>query len=160
MNEIATRPTPEPPTDNAAAAFDAMRRQLALLAAAVEGFAARQDVIAARDYAPDLAQIIELQDWSVKAIKTLAGRPGIALTPEVIAEQIEAAAVTVRCADHEALAEATRRQIEATRHLEAMIGQARAKQQQSDALIWAWVSGAITVLVVIALRHLRGMSGI
>ncbi len=45
-----------------AGAFERMRRQLALLAAAVEGFASRQQAIEARDYAPDLGRLIERQD--------------------------------------------------------------------------------------------------
>ncbi len=52
-----TRTDDRPESDEAAAAFDAMRRQLALLASAAEGFASHQQAIATRDYGPDLEKI-------------------------------------------------------------------------------------------------------
>jgi hypothetical protein len=154
MNDIATRPGQEPPADNAAAAFEALRRQLALLHAAVEGFAARQDVIAARDYAPDLARIVDLQNRMVSAINTLGSKPAMALTPESMAAEIEKAAVTARRADHEALADAARQQVAVAWELNGMIGRVRMEADQLDAQIWSWLFGAGTVLVLLILPQL------
>ncbi|MDQ8756914.1 hypothetical protein RCO27_11820 [Sphingosinicella sp. LHD-64] len=157
MREIAVGQQPEPPPDDAAAAFEAMRRQLALLTSAVEGFAARQEAIAARDYAPDLARLIKAQGQVHEAINELNRRPGVSLTPKDIAEQIDAAAVTNRLADHTALVEAAHGQAEAARRLDAMIGRLRTDQQQRDALAWAWLAGMVTVMVLVILAQVVGM---
>lgn len=156
MQQAVEPAADEQAPDDAAAAFEAMRGELALLRAAVRGFAARQEDLVARDYTPDLARLLGRQDQMVDAINALARRPGLALTPEGMATRIEAAAVATRRADHEALAEAARRQAEAARRLDTMIGRVRTERQQLDALIWAWLFGAITVLVLIIFRQLGG----
>jgi hypothetical protein len=145
------------PADNAAAAFNAMREELALLRAAMGKFAARQDELAARDYAPDLAQIIALQDQTVGSVRALTQCPGVALTPEVIAAQIEAAAVTARRDDHEALGEATRKLTESSQRMDAMVGRARTRQEQLLARMWSCVFGAGAVLVLLILAQLFGV---
>lgn len=131
-----------------AEAFEQMRRQLALLTAAVEGFASRQQVLEARDYAPDLAQLIERQGRLVEAVNALAKRPAMALTPETLAEQILQAGSAGRRADHELLQSEVSRQSCATKQIEAIIGQARTREQQRDALIWAALIGAVTILAL------------
>nr|WP_221190892.1 MULTISPECIES: DUF6118 family protein [unclassified Novosphingobium] len=65
-----------------------MTHKLAVLIAAVEGFAARQQELHSRDYTEDLARIHARQDAANHAIKTLASRPALQLTPEAIAGQI------------------------------------------------------------------------
>ena len=63
----------QPDSDaDALAAFERMSGQLAMLTAAVEGFAARQARIEQRDYSQDLAQLTERQDQMTAAIHTLA----------------------------------------------------------------------------------------
>ncbi len=131
-----------------AEAFEQMRRQLALLTAAVAGFASRQQVIEARDYAPDLAQIIERQGRFVEGLNTLATRPAMALTPKSLAEQIAQAGAAGRKADHQLFAAEAVRQQAASSMLEAIIGHAKTRQQQLDALIWAIMGGMIFVLML------------
>lgn len=77
--------------DRPEVAFEAMTHKLAVLVAAVEGFAARQQELHSRDYTEDLARIHARQDQAVGAIKTLASRPALQLTPETIAVQIRQA---------------------------------------------------------------------
>jgi len=125
-----------------------MRRQLALLTAAVEGFASRQQAIEARDYAPDLGRLIERQDRASDAIMKLADRPAIALTPEALAIQIADAGKVARRADQELLQTETARQRGAAQQLEAIIGQARSRERQTVALIWAVLAGMIVTLVL------------
>ena len=69
---------------DALAAFERMNGQLAMLTAAVEGFAARQARIEQRDYSRDLAQLAERHDKVETAIRTLASRPGVQLTPTAL----------------------------------------------------------------------------
>lgn len=131
-----------------AEAFEAMRRQLALLAAAVEGFASRQQAIEARDYTPDIARLIDRQDKVREALLTLAARPGIALTPETLAKEITEAGNSARRSDHEILQRAAERQRGNAQILETIIGQARDRQQQTDALIWAALAGMIAASMI------------
>ncbi|MDV3456355.1 hypothetical protein RZN05_05120 [Sphingomonas sp. HF-S4] len=94
--------------DDPEVAFEAMTRKLAGLTAAVEGFAARQQELHARDYGPDPAKIHGLSGKMVDAINKLAARPGVALTPETLAPQIAEAGARVRAADHQAWGNANR----------------------------------------------------
>ena len=131
-----------------AEAFEQMRRQLALLTAAVEGFASRQQVIEARDYAPDLAQLIERQGRMVDAINTLAKRPAMALTPEALAEQIAQAGTKGRREDHASLQGEAMRQKAVSEQLEAIVGHSRSRSEQRDAQIWAALIGMIVVILL------------
>lgn len=134
---IAEQPTSE--GDDAAIAFEAMRRQLALLQAVVEGFASRQQRIEARDYAPDLGRLIERQDRVRDAINTLADRPALSLTPQALGREIELAGAAARRADHEAMESANDMLRQSTRSLDGFVAHVRTAEAQRDAIIWAVV---------------------
>ena len=119
-----------------AAAFERMSRKLAGLTAAVEGFAARQQELHARDYGPDLARIHDRQEGMGNAIDSLRERPAMALTPEVIASQIKAAGERVRADDHTAWRDACQEQRQAADDLKAIVISVR------DARVWRWWIGA------------------
>jgi uncharacterized protein (DUF58 family) len=149
-------PTDEPQTDPAEA-FEQMRRQLALLTAAVEGFASRQQAVEARDYAPDLGRLIERQDRVRDAIMMLAERPAVALTPGALAARIADAGKDARHADKQVLQTEAERQRAVAQQLETIVGQARSRQQQTDALIWTFLAGIIaTILMMVASASMRG----
>jgi hypothetical protein len=147
MSEAPVPELAQAPPDDAASAFEAMRGELALLTAATRGFASRQEEIASRDYADDLARLVALQERICGAIRTLAERPGVALTPETFAARLVDAAATSRRDDHAMLTRASQQ-------LDGMIGRIRERQAQRDALVWAFLSGMITVLILIALAQL------
>lgn len=120
-----------------AAAFERMRRTLAGQTAAIEGFAARQQELHARDYGPDLAKIHDRMEAFRGAILKLNDRPAMALTPEAIASQIEAAGSRVRVQDHQAWTEACREQRQAANDLKALTASARTARAQRE-----WIGGA------------------
>ena len=140
-------------SDDAATAFDAMRRQLALLTSAVEGFASRQEAITARDYGPDLEKIAARMANVGNAINVLAERPAIALTPAEMARQIEAAGKTIQQADHAAFSGAQQGLAQAARELDGMVARERTREKQVDALIWAALFGMITAMLFILLGN-------
>jgi hypothetical protein len=107
--------------DAASAAFDRMGRRLAGLAAAVEGFAARQQEIHARDYADDLKQIQGRQDKVSEAISTLNKQPGLQMTVKGMAASIAEAGRAARAEDHGALARAQQQLDASTRKLDGII---------------------------------------
>jgi hypothetical protein len=138
-----------PAVSDAAVAFEGMRRQLAMLSAAVEGFAARQQELDARDYGPDLAKIHAQQEALRGAVETLARRPAMALTPAAMAAELDRAGQVVREADHRALGEASHTLDAASSKLSALVARARTAEQQADKVIWtAVVTAGLTTLLV------------
>ena len=137
---------------DALAAFERMSGQLAMLTAAVEGFAARQARIEQRDYSQDLAQLTERQDKMIGAINILADRPGVKLTPDGFAEGVGRAAAKLRAPDQAALASAQAAMGDARVAMAGVIAGARTKQAQRDALIWATTiaMGATALLLALA----------
>jgi hypothetical protein len=87
-NNPTNRANAQSDLDRPEVAFEAMTHKLAVLIAAVEGFAARQQELHSRDYTKDLARIHACQDDAAAAIETLASSPALQLTPETIAGQI------------------------------------------------------------------------
>lgn len=140
----------QPDSDaDALAAFERMSGQLAMLTAAVEGFAARQARIEQRDYSQDLAQLTERQEKMIGAINTLADRPGVKLTPDGFAEGVERAAAKLRAPDQAALASAQAAMGDARAAMMGVVAGARTKQAQRDAMIWAvTISMGVTALLL------------
>lgn len=140
----ATTLQPATEVDEPEVAFEVMSRKLAGLTAAVDGFAARQQELHARDYGPDLAKIHERQEKVRAAILTLNERPAMALTPHLIASQIEIAGAQGRAADHKALANAHRELGQASQSLNSVVASALAAQTQK-----LWIAGAAAAALVI-----------
>lgn len=130
--------------DEPEVAFEVMSRRLAGLTAAVEGFAARQQELHARDYGPDLAKIHERQEKVRAAILTLNNRPAMALTPQTIASQIESAGAQGRAADHQAWNNANRALGQVVQSLNAVVASALRAQTQK-----LWIAGAAAAALVI-----------
>lgn len=130
--------------DDPEVAFEAMTRKLAGLTAAVEGFAARQQELHARDYGPDLVKIQEQWAEIVRAFKSLKEKPGIALTPETLAPQIVEAGARVRAADHQAWSNANRELGGAIQSLHGVVASAMKAETQVH-----WIIGAATVALVV-----------
>ena len=145
----------QPDSDaDALAAFERMGGQLATLAAAVEGFAARQARIEQRDYSQDLAQLAERQDKVETAIHTLASRPGVQLTPDGFAEGVGKAAAKLRAPDQAALASVQAAMGDARTAMAGVVVAARTTRAQRDALIWAAILGMGATALLLALAPL------
>ncbi|MFZ5748735.1 MAG: DUF6118 family protein [Pseudomonadota bacterium] len=130
--------------DDPEVAFAAMTRKLAGLTAAVEGFAARQQELHARDYGPDLVKIQGQWAEIVRAFKALKEKPGVALTPKTLAPQIAEAGERVRAADHQAWASANRELGAAIQSLKGVVASAMKAETQKH-----WIIGAATAALVI-----------
>lgn len=126
------------------AAFEAMTRKLAGLTAAIEGFAARQQELHARDYGADLAKIRERQEKFRAAIEILNQRPAMALTPEKIASQIRAAGTDARSADHQAWTNAHRQLGAAIQSIDEVVASALAARTQR-----LWLAGAAGAAMIV-----------
>ncbi|MGN7998012.1 DUF6118 family protein [Sphingomonas sp. 22176] len=136
----------EPPAevDQTVQAFNDMSRKLAGLTAAVDGFAARQQELHARDYGPDLEKIREGYDKVCGAINILAKRPAITLTPQEVAKQIETAGAQGRADDHRAWTGASHALSSTVQELKGMVMSAHSAETQQ-----LWIAGAAAVALVV-----------
>ncbi|WP_116968129.1 DUF6118 family protein [Blastomonas sp. UPD001] len=132
-------------------ALEAVARRLAGVTAAVDGFAERQQDLLERDYSEDLALIHQSCEGLRKAIDALAQKPALALTPEMIAQQIEAAGQGAYRDANQALAAAQGSLQSSIAALSRVTASVRAAQRQNQmlagatglALILGWVGGCI-----------------
>jgi hypothetical protein len=143
---METETTAQPVTDidDPEVAFEVMSRKLAGLTAAVEGFAARQQELHARDYGPDLAAILARHDEVWSAILTLNKPPAMQLTPEQIAAQIKAAGEQGRASDHQAWSNAQQHLTRAVQSLDGVVQSALTAEKQR-----LWIAGAAAAALVI-----------
>jgi len=136
----------EPPVeaDQTVQAFNEMSRKLAGLTAAVDGFAARQQELHARDYGPDLEKIRDSYEKVCGAIDVLAKRPAMTLTPQDVARQVEAAGAQARADDHRAWIGASQTLASTVQELKVMVASAHSAETQR-----LWIAGAAALALVI-----------
>lgn len=149
MDDAEPDPTPdEVPLEQA---LEAVARRLAGVTAAVDGFAERQQDLLGRDYSEDLALIHQSCERLRQAIDALAQKPALALTPEMIAQQIEAAGQGARRDANQALVAAQGSLQSSIAALSRVTGSIRVVKRQNQilagatglALILGWVGGCI-----------------
>jgi len=90
----------------------------------------------------------------VEAIKILAARPAVALTPQELAERITEAGRAARDTDREMLAAAANRQQSSADVLEDIVGHARSREAQFDALVWSAILGFVTAGILVFIMHI------
>jgi hypothetical protein len=125
-------------------ALEMIAERLAGLSTSITDLAERQQDLLGRDYSADLAHIHKATQAMGEGIRTLAGRPALALTPEIIARQIEVAATEGREADQAAWASARKDLQSVTATLARMMASHRNARQQNQWL--AAVAGLALVL--------------
>lgn len=145
-----TQETP-PETLSADQAFDAMGLRLAGLTASVDGFAARQQELHGRDYSPDLGRIHDRCDEIGEEIVAMKNRPALALSPQMIADQIKAAGRSVREDDHRAWYNAQQQLEAAARAMTEVAASAYSAQQQKY-----WL--AVVAIIAITVGMLGGLT--
>jgi hypothetical protein len=128
---------PAPAEDPAAAAFEALREEVALARHAVAGLAAERVTIP--DYSETLGQILQACAAAARKFKELKELPALHLTPESISRQIDDAAGTARRANGAALADASTALQQVTRDLNSYLQSARSAKLQR---IWLAGMGA------------------
>ena len=125
------------PVDEAAAAFEELRQEIALMRRAVTGLSAEHASIEIPDYSQTLGQMGKALNAILKTNKELAEAPALRMTAQNWAEQIAAASHTARQADREAFDRARSKFDEITRVLTASFVSARTADRQ-----FYWVVGA------------------
>jgi hypothetical protein len=131
----------EAPVDPAAVAFEALRREVALLNVALAGLAAER--ASAPDYSETLGEIAQGVRLAVGRIGKLATSPALAATPAEIARQITAAGDEARRQDRATLHQAQEMLQRAAGDLRGWIDTARLASLQNWRLFQAVLAGAI-----------------
>lgn len=125
-------------------AFDRMSGKMLTLAAAVDQFGLRLDDLAGRDYSDDLAKIDQNWEKAREAFKRLAERPALALTPEVMGEQMRLAGARARETEQQAVREARSRLDEAVNSIRLVVASARTQDQQN---FWIAVTAGVAAIL-------------
>ncbi len=122
--------------DPASKAFDRLRREVTTMRLAVEHLADAPGKIEIPDYTETLTQIDGRITATHKALRTLADRPAIALTPETLAQQIATAGVEARRVEQATFDKATRTFITLGRELSSITASALTERQQFKMQLW------------------------
>lgn len=130
---------PAEPTDPATVAFEALRREVALLNVAVAGLAAER--APAPDYSETLSEIAQGVRVAAGRIGKLATSPALAATPAEIAQQIAAAGDEARRQDHATLHQAQEMFQRAAGDLRGWVDTARLASVQNWRLLQAALIG-------------------
>lgn len=130
-------PKVAPADDPAAAAFEELRREVAMVHRAVAGLAVERATIP--DYSETLGQILQACAAAARKFKELKELPALHLTPEIIGRQIDDAAEAARRAHHATLTGASAALQRATQDLNAHLRSARSAESQR---IWLAATGA------------------
>jgi len=137
---VVREPQPAASDDPAAAAFEELRKEVALIHRAVAGLAAER-AAPFPDYSETLSAIVQASRVTAQRLKTIMELSALSITPEQTGRQIAAAAETARRADHAAL-ENTRSSLQnVTQEMTTVLGSARTAKRQR---IWLTATGGVS----------------
>jgi hypothetical protein len=154
MSESSETPAP---VDEAAAAFEELRQEIALMRRAVAGLSAEHASIEFPDYSQTLGKMAAALNAILQTNKELSQSPALQMNAQNWAEDIAAASRTARQADREALDRARSRFDEITRALSASFASARAADVQLMWVVGAAGSGlAIGMLIGVVVARFVG----
>lgn len=138
---------PAEPAD-AAAAFEALRREVALLNVAVAGLAAER--APAPDYSETLGEIAKGVSVAVGRLGKLVASPAFALSPADLARQISAAGEEARRQDRASVYHAQEALQRSARDLDGWIDRARLASKQNWRLVQAGAIGVVAGAILCA----------
>jgi len=131
----------EAPVDPAAVAFEALRREVALLNVALAGLAAERASVP--DYSETLGEIAQGVRVAVGRIGKLATSPALAATPAEVARQISVAGDEARRQDRAMLRQAQEMLQRAAGDLRGWVDVARLARVQNWRLLQAALAGVV-----------------
>lgn len=132
-------PQRAPSDDPAAAAFEELRKEVAIVHRVMAGLAAERTSIP--DYSETLGQILQACTVAARRFENLRELPALHLTPEAIGRQIDATAEVSLRAHHAVLTEASVVLQQTTQELSRHLQSARSAKTQR---IWLAATGAVS----------------
>ena len=145
------------PVDEAAAAFEELRQEIALMRRALGGLSAEHAAIEIPDYSQTLGKMAAALNAILRTNKELSQFPALQMNAQNWAEHIADASRAARQADREALDRARSGFDEITRTLTASFASARAADAQLMWILGAAGSGpAVGVLIGVLFARFVG----
>lgn len=142
------------PDDPAAAAFEALREEVALVRRAVAGLAAERAAIEIPDYSETLGKILRASAATGVHLKALTEMPALRRSARDWGHEIAAAAENARRADHQALERAENMLEHQAWKMATSLESARTAARQRQLLFWtaavACLAGVLLSVVVFA----------
>lgn len=140
-------PQDQPPDANPAeAAFAELSAKVDFLETLLRGLVAKRKAMP--DYSETLGEIATLLEKMRTAIKTLAARPAMTLTPDAMAEQIAAAAVRARAEDAATINKARDRIDKTAARMEHLAGTVATVREQRSHLLWVAIGGLLAGMLL------------
>ena len=131
------------PQDLAVAAFTRLEGEVALIRRAVENLATEKANVDIPDYSATLGEMAQHIDAATKALRTIAAKPAMEMTPESMAQRINQAARQERQADRELIGASQNRYDSAVRDLRGIVASAKVAADQRERLIWVAGGGIL-----------------
>lgn len=150
---MTQKPTRTSPSNDAAKAFEDLRREISLQRTAIEGLTAAKDKLP--DYSPTLRAMDARLDQMDERLHRIDQHPAMQLTPLTLAAQINEGLITYRAEDRKAIGEARDTLAHTLGRVEGMIKQRRSTEEQDWWIIWVatggLLCGALFALIGIAM---------
>lgn len=129
--------------DSAAAAFERLEGEIALLRRGVENLAAEKASIEIPDYSTTLGEMAQSLDAVAETLASIAEDPALGMTPEDMAQRIDRAARAGRQSDREQITAAENRYDHAMRALTKVVASAVSAGAQREQLKWVTGGGVV-----------------
>ncbi|MBJ7500180.1 MAG: hypothetical protein JHC57_10555 [Sphingopyxis sp.] len=129
------------PSNNAAEAFDELRKEVSLLHAAIEGLTAAKDKLP--DYSPTLRKIEARLDNIDQHIESIRDKPAMRLTPLTLAAESHEASRSYGAEDRKSVADARAELARSLGRVEGMIKRKRSNAEQDWWVTWAGAGGLL-----------------
>ncbi|KGB59035.1 DUF6118 family protein [Sphingopyxis sp. LC363] len=133
--------TRTPPTNDAATAFEDLRKEISLQRAAIEGLTAAKDKIP--DYSETLRDTAQRLGQIEKRLESIDQRPAMQLTPLTLAAESFEASRSFGAEDRKSLGEARAALARELGRVEGMIKQRRSTSEQEWWVAWAATGGVL-----------------
>jgi hypothetical protein len=135
----------------AALAFAELRAEIAIMRKAIEVLPEAIENVAAPDYAPSFGALAKGLTGVEARLSAIEAHPALKLTPEQHGRAIQRAGAEILSAAAKALREEADAMMRERQALGGIVGAARDRQAQSQALLWAFGAGAAAGLVLFPL---------
>ena len=122
---------------------DRMNRRMEVLTRAVEHVAIEKQSIEIPDYSPTLAQMNGVLGDMTRRMKAVEDAPALQMTPDALAERMQAAATRARQEDRATLLEAKQKHVDAAQALWKLHGKVATIHDQRRRLLWAAGGGLL-----------------
>jgi hypothetical protein len=139
------------PDDPATVAFEALRKEVALVSRAMAGLAAERTANASPDYSETLAKIVRECAATAANLKVLAAMPALQLAAQDWARTIASAGKEARRSDQEALTQARDAFQQVAQDMSAKLSSVKSAADQRQWLLWTGAAGVFTGMLLLAI---------